>query len=86
MTAVVIPRDREYAYALLPVPRDCRSVLPGCRNRPTYRTTFYVMTFGDGQDTGRGSQVRGCPYRKHSTGLCGTTAGVKVVGPGRERE
>ena len=42
MAAVVIPRDREYAYALLPVPRDCRSVLPGCRNRPTYRTTFYV--------------------------------------------
>jgi len=46
-------------------------------------TTFYVMTFGDWQDTGRGSQVRGGPYRKHSTGLCGTGAGVKVAGPGR---
>jgi len=28
-------------------PAACRNVFAGCSNRPTYRTTFYIMTFPD---------------------------------------
>ena len=31
----------------LPVPQHYHNVFAGCSNRPTYRTTFYIMTFRD---------------------------------------
>jgi len=48
----------------------------GCSNRPTYRTTSYIMTFYDGQDTGTYRDYRyRYPYRKHSTAWCGSATG-----------
>ena len=80
---MVISRDRE--QSVLAVPRHCRNVVAGCSNSPTYRTTFCIMTFRDGQDTGTDGDCRYGVIRtvKHSTGSCGTGtgAGVTYTGP-----
>ena len=77
MTAVVIPPDRE--QSVLAVPRHCRNVVAGCSNRPTYRTTFCITTFRDGQDTGTDGDCRYGGTRSVNTAL-----GYAGPGPGLE--
>ena len=69
-------------------PRPVELLQCCCSNRLTYRTTFYIMTFCDWQDTETDGDCKyGYPYRKHSrhqTDNCssGTGVGVKVAGLG----